>query len=123
MPGPSPRPPIRATDRRSPDRGGLHAGIAVDALGELNRMRISIPPEERFAIVNPSLSSAISASPTPWPLLGRSARSPQPSSPTRSHSSAEADRGGDLDGTRKSPDTRKGSRPWQMRQAPASDAR
>jgi hypothetical protein len=33
-------------------------------------MCISIPPEERFAIVNLSLSSAIRASPTPWPLLG-----------------------------------------------------
>ena len=39
MLGPSPRRPIRATDRRSPDRGGLHAGIAVDALGEFDRMR------------------------------------------------------------------------------------
>ena len=39
MLGALPRRPIRATDRRSPDRGGLHAGIAVDALGEFDRMR------------------------------------------------------------------------------------
>ena len=69
-------------------------------------MRISIPPEERFAIVNLSLSSAISASPTPWALAWQVGAQPATVVADEEPQLGGSDRGGDLDGTRTSPDTR-----------------
>jgi hypothetical protein len=69
-------------------------------------MRISIPPEERFAIVNPSLSSAISASPTPWALAWQVGAQPATVVADEEPQLGGSDRGGDLDGPRTSPDTR-----------------
>jgi hypothetical protein len=69
-------------------------------------MRISIPPEERFAIVNPSLSSAISANPTPWALVWQVIAQPATVVADEEPQLGGSDRGGDLDGTRRRPDTR-----------------